>query len=688
MAQVLLSQGQLERAMGRVNHAIGLAQLAGNRAREANAQYVLANIQMSLGQPKKALAAAEEALKKYGDLHHQSETAGTLLLIGNIHLELQKPKDAKEHLQRALAIFKTIEARQQEAMATAALARAERQLGDVQASLNQAQEALKNLESVRARIGSLELRASFLSVRREFYEFYLDLVLHYPAQLAPQGNVALAFEISEKARARSLLETLSSQPTESATADELSARKHKIEDELAFDASRLLRLRQQNAAGAGELERKIESLELQYNEAESEQLRRDSSFAALAHPEFLTVSGLQEKLLDDKTLLLEYYLGKEKSFLWVITRNSASVYELSSQAKIEEACRRFYKLIKTHPAKASAAERKEELAGVASELSSLVLRPVAGKLENYRLLVVADGALQYVPFAALNQLQASAGNYQPLALNHEIVTLPSASAFAAQRALLSQRSAATRSVAVLADPVFSTRDERLALKSISSAPAKNSTAAESSFTRLLEHVAPGAASQEVPRLPYTAKEADRIFDLAPSRSSLKAVGFSANRKLATSPELGDYKYLHFATHGYLDTRHPELSAIVLSLVDQSGNPEDGFLRLQDIYNLRLNADLVVLSACETGLGKEVRGEGLIGLTRGFIHAGAARVLVSLWDVSDRGTSELMPRFYRGILQHGESPAMALREAQLSMLKEKQWQDPYYWAAFTLEGEWK
>jgi CHAT domain-containing protein len=208
------------------------------------------------------------------------------------------------------------------------------------------------------------------------------------------------------------------------------------------------------------------------------------------------------------------------------------------------------------------------------------------------------------------------------------------------------------------------------------------------MARLLEHVQPGASPGAIPRLPFTAIEADKIFAMAPTATSKKAVGFDAVRNLALSPELGQYRYLHFATHGYMDTRHPELSALVLSLVDKDGNGKDGFLRLQDIYNLHLRADLVVLSACETGLGREIRGEGLIGLTRGFMYAGAARVLVSLWNVSDQGTSELMTHFYKNVLERHMTPAAALRRAQIAMLASRQWQDPYYWAPFTLQGEWK
>jgi CHAT domain-containing protein len=164
--------------------------------------------------------------------------------------------------------------------------------------------------------------------------------------------------------------------------------------------------------------------------------------------------------------------------------------------------------------------------------------------------------------------------------------------------------------------------------------------------------------------------------------------FKANRAAALHPDLRQYRYLHFATHGLLDSDRPGLSALVLSLVDEQGKPQDGFLRAHELYNLQLPAELVVLSACQTGLGKDVKGEGLVGLTRAFLSAGAARVVVSLWNVNDRATAELMTKFYRQMLQAGARPAAALRAAQLELGQQKQWQAPYYWAAFTLQGEWR
>jgi CHAT domain-containing protein len=189
-------------------------------------------------------------------------------------------------------------------------------------------------------------------------------------------------------------------------------------------------------------------------------------------------------------------------------------------------------------------------------------------------------------------------------------------------------------------------------------------------------------------LPFTRTEGDRILSLIPNTQSRSAFDFAANRTTATSPELSQYQIVHFATHGILNSQNPELSGVVLSLVDETGTPQNGFLRLNDIFNLNLPAELVVLSACETGLGKEIKGEGLVGLTRGFMYAGSPRVLVSLWSVADEGTSVLMTRFYKKMLQENLQPVAALRAAQLEMLQDPQWKSPYYWAAFTLQGEWR
>jgi CHAT domain-containing protein len=195
-----------------------------------------------------------------------------------------------------------------------------------------------------------------------------------------------------------------------------------------------------------------------------------------------------------------------------------------------------------------------------------------------------------------------------------------------------------------------------------------------------------AGRREFPRLAATRQEAAVIVAAAPEGTTLLASGFEASRTTATSPELARHRIVHFATHGVFDDERPERSGIVLSMFDERGNARDGFLRLHDVYDLELPVDLVVLSACDTALGREVSGEGLVGMVRGFVHAGAKRVVASLWKVDDEATADLMKTFYRGMLQEGRTPADALRQAQIGHWRSRRWHAPYYWAAFVLQGE--
>jgi CHAT domain-containing protein len=258
---------------------------------------------------------------------------------------------------------------------------------------------------------------------------------------------------------------------------------------------------------------------------------------------------------------------------------------------------------------------------------------------------------------------------------------PSASAVAVLREGMAGRKPAEKAIAILADPVFSAADARISQRKNTAVTASPSAADEAMRSADVE-------AQEFLRLRFSRTEAEEIARLAPAESVLKALDFDASRETALRSGLGQYRIVHFATHSLLDNDHPELSGVVLSLVDQSGRPRNGFLRLYDIYNLRLASDLVVLSACQTALGGEIKGEGLIGLTRGFLYAGAPRVVATQWSVDDRTTAEVMKRFYRRMLAGGERPAAALRGAQVDLWKTRGWSAPYYWAAFTFLGEWR
>lgn len=281
-----------------------------------------------------------------------------------------------------------------------------------------------------------------------------------------------------------------------------------------------------------------------------------------------------------------------------------------------------------------------------------------------RLVVVPDGALDLLPFAALPAPEPGGGF---LLERLEVVSIPSATALAVQRQRLPRRAPAGKWAAVLADPLFAAGPS-------GASPAR---------------LRAGDGLSETPeRLPSTRREAEAIAALAPAGQVWIGLGAAASRDAVFSGALRDYRVLHFATHAVADTRHPELSGLMLSQVDAEGRPREGFLGLSDIYGLDLDADLVVLSGCRTALGKEVSGEGLLGLTRGFQYAGVPRVVASLWRVQDRATAELMTRFYRAMWRDHMTPAAALRAAQRSLRREPRTRDPYSWAGFVLQGDWR
>jgi CHAT domain-containing protein len=275
-------------------------------------------------------------------------------------------------------------------------------------------------------------------------------------------------------------------------------------------------------------------------------------------------------------------------------------------------------------------------------------------------------------------------------VEHEVVNLPSASVLAVLRQQLSGRKATPKAVAILADPVFDIHDDRLRLANKNDKPGPPDSLQiswQSGLDRSAREV--GLARGGVfPRLLFSRREADAIDSIARQGDVTKALDFNASKATAMDPQLRDYRIVHFATHGLLNSEHPELSGLVFSLVDRQGKTQDGFLRLLDIYNLDLNADLVVLSACQTALGKQIAEEGLVGLTRGFMFAGAPRVLASLWKVDDEATAELMKKFYEGMLKNGQTPAQALHNSQIWISQQKRWAHPYYWAGFVLQGEWR
>jgi CHAT domain-containing protein len=550
------------------------------------------------------------------------------------------------------------------------------------------------------------LRASYFATEQGHYKFYIDLLMRLSALEPAKGHGAAALQVSERARARSLLESLAE-----ARADirrgvdaKLIDQEKSLQQRLNAKAEETLKL---SASGAGDntlaaRRREIDALTIELQQVQTQIRRSSPRYAALTQPQPLTLAEIQRQALDANTLLLEYSMGVERSFLWAVTPATINSYDLPKREEIEAAAKRVYELLSkaqgargqgSRPGVSASNEASREYLAAATSLSRMLLGPVASQLGKKRLVIVADGMLHFVPFGALpdpNGPKEGGGRWQPLLIEHEIVNLPSASTITVLRRELAGRKPAAKTLAVLADPVFSRDDERIRPgASLATRQSTRLDPLDESRSRILVEVAGGAPGDlRIDRLPFTRQEAEAITALAPAGSGMKALDFEASRATATGGRLSQYRYVHFATHGLADSERPELSTLVLSLFDDQGTSQDGFLRAHEVYNLELPAELVTLSACETGLGKLTSGEGLVSLTPGFMYAGAARVVVSLWNVSDRATAELMVKFYRRILVRGERPAAALRAAQVEMWRDKRWEAPYYWAAFTMQGEWR
>ena len=710
--------GDKQQALTYYNQALPFLRAVGNVKGLALTLNNIGGAYLDLSDYEKALAYYNQALPIFHGLPDgRVGELTTLNNIGEVYRRTGEQGKALDYFQQALLMCRSVKRRDYEAGALFNIAYVQRESGNLTEALNNAEAGIKILESRRGTISSQELRSAYFATVQNHYEFYIDLLMRLHKQKPSAGYDGKALEASERARARSLLEILAE-----ANADiregvdaTLLARERALQQQLNAKARQQTQLLagQHTDAQEDAIAKDVEQLTNDFQSVESQIRQTSPRYAALTQPQPLTLREIQAKVLAPDTLLLEYSLGTERSYLWAVTPTSITSYELPKREEIETVARQVYSLL-TSPKQWSgiANDSNQRNLGLPGEntqtgtqpsqagpeattrLSQMILTPVEAQLADKRLLIVADGTLQYIPFGILPRTQSSNStppgakkNYHPLIFDHEIVILPSASTLTVLRQEVKERKPADKTVAVLADPVFESSDERVkGLRGGGTSSTDN--ALPRGIQRAARDLGLNDAELAIPRLPGTRREADQILALVPRSQSKAAFDFAASRQTAASKELAEYRYVHFATHGFLNSLHPELSGIVLSMVDDKGNPQDGFLLAHEVFNLKLSAELVVLSACRTGLGKQVRGEGLVGLTRGFMYAGAPRVVVSLWSVSDEATAELMAVFYRGMLSEKLRPAAALRAAQISLMKEGRWQSPFYWAAFTLQGEWR
>ncbi|MGB3514450.1 MAG: tetratricopeptide repeat protein [Microcoleaceae cyanobacterium] len=682
-SEIINKIGELYQQLGKLEKALEIFQQAlkiypGNEFNKlADMSKNIAKTYFELGNLEKALEFFQQPLI---DASKQNSYYVYIYTdIGKVYSDLGELEKALEFFRKSLDLLETsyTEARAENLFGIAIV---EQKQGNLNNALTNIKTAISLIEETRTKKNSSEERQTFFASKQDYYEFYIDLLMELHQQNPTQGYDAQALNISERSKARILLELLAEANTDirKGVDPELVIQERSLQQQLDTVERRRVEIyssEDDNLEQKTAIEQERQFLLQKYQQVQTKIREKSPSYAAITQPQPLTLEQIQQQILDKNTLLLQYSLGKKRSFLWAVSKDNITSYELPAKASIEKAVKEFRGTVTNRRANPTS------LTEASKSIYQMILAPVAEQLDNQRLAIVSDGILHYIPFAAISlPTTSSETKYLPLATKHQIVNLPSASTLSILRQDAQQRKPAPKTIAIVADPVFSSEDNRLA----TTVSTRSENWEKYNLSRSARQLDVGIWE----RLPDTRSEAEAILALLPESESISYLDFTANRTTATNPQLSQYKIIHFATHGLLNSVNPELSGIVLSMLDQQGNSLNGFLRLHDIFNLNFSADLVVLSACQTGLGKQVRGEGLVGLTRGFMYAGTPRVLVSLWNVDDAATAEMMGRFYRLMLKEKLSATEALKMAQLEMVSETEWKSPYYWAAFTLQGEWR
>jgi CHAT domain-containing protein len=670
-----------------LNEAMNKSKQARQPLVTAYALSAISAIKSELGQSAEALAQLQYVLRLYRRIDDRRGQATALRDCGKIYRALNQNTKALVYYRRALDLFRAAGDKHEEADTLYNIAVTEGALGNLTNALNLLKESTGAIEILRSQIVSPDLRASYYASVRKHAELYIDLLMRLGNLNGDKSAQETAFAISEHSHGRALLEVLgeASAHIRQGVNPTLLDQERVLQQKLNALANYQMRLLANDPENELEtVARQIRELTTAYSELQTQIKQQSPRYANLVQPQPLNLKQIQNELTDD-SVLLEYTLGTERSYLWAVTKDSLTGYQLPARDEIESLVKSVCASLvmrQTINESASAlntyndriAQADAEYWRQAGQLSEVLLGPVAGMIEAKTILVVADGALQYLPFAALPEPpkanHQSSSEPVPVIVGHEIVNLPSASILATIRQAQRTGSNEEKLIAILADPVFSATDSRV--HNLNAAPVQQLADAAS-----------------LSRLPATKVEAESIMAIVPRGAGMMATGFDADRTIVLSSELGEYKIVHLATHGIVNIENPEMSGIMLSLVSPEGKSRVGLVQLHDIYNMNLpNTQLVVLSACQTALGKEVRGEGLVGLSRGFIYAGASSVIATLWKVDDRATTLLMTEFYKGLFEEGLTTSAALRKAKVKMWQQSRYREPFYWAAFVLQGEYR
>lgn len=671
--------GKNAAARGHYGQSLALRREIGDRRGESMTLIRLAKNELAVGEEEEAtrlLRQARSISQQIEDRRGEAQ-ATTLLASALLSREAEATPQLLAEVHEARHVLADMGDREFEARALKVAASLHRRFGDLTKAQDCLLEAMESLESIRTEINDPDLRSSFLAEQRQIYELAIEVALEQHREAPDGGWQRQALALDERFRARSLLDLVAHPRPRGVDGipAELTSQRRLLQAE-SRDSRR--RLNDPATANRRALQERLEHSLSNLERVDAELRQLDESDGLTATP-VLTVDGMQRQI-DPGTLVLQFFLAPGSSHLWTLDAHQVRHYELAERHDLEEQGRALLKAWRRLEMRSNGEQPRLE-----RRLSNALLGPLSANLGGYeRLVFVMDGVLHYLPMAAL-PLPSSGPTPEPLVAHYEVVQIPSLSVLASLRQRREQGSrkeeghpAQLPRITVVADPVFSLDDPRMeeAIRS----PIEDSHPS----ARLRDEE---SDRENLPRLPGSGEEAQAIARLAPNSSQL-LLGLDASRQAVLAGALQHADIVHFATHGQVDDRSPRLSGLTLARFDEHRQELDGHLSLDDIYSLDLQANLIVLSGCQTALGKAIDGEGLLSLTRGFMHAGAARVVATLWSVQDRASQELMRRYYHHLLVKDQAPAAALRLAQNELRRTARWRDPYFWAAFVHQGEWR
>lgn len=652
--------GDLERSESYIKQALNLATKELDRIGELDYLCSLAYTYYAQGKHMEAENIVSKCLTTAEQLFNNKAKLQCLFILAKIHLEQKKYGETIKFIDKALLVLDT------------------------------------NIHALKLD----DLRISYTSYLQDFCELAITAYI-------TQGNITndhsyylAALEFSEYSRNRSFIELVNEKKlleaeAESQTDKDLLLEKGNLLNTLNYKALHFRDILNTKHSESEQLSVRIEidSLVKQIGLIESKILTNNPKYNTLRQIKRFSVGDIQKKVLDPESVLLEYFVGKKETYLWLVTTTSVKLCILPNKEQIEEVAIEFFDLSRSLREN-SEKTQKSRYVDLSKSLSKILLLPVAKEIIGKRLIIVPDKVIHFVPFVVLPSPDVIERKFNsiymdPLVVKHEIVVLPSASAFILLRERTTERKSSDKDLAVIADPVFDRHDTRVSRRISAKDTALNveRLKGETEANYLNNSVRQDLNLTEVNRLIYTREEAKRIKMGMSNLEVELFLDFDSSLENLVN-KLSNFKAVHFSTHALINSKYPELSGLVLSLVDSNGKDKRGFLTTNEILNLELRAEFVVLSACKTGAGKQVNGEGIIGLTRAFFYAGTKRVIASLWNIEDESTCELMTNFYKTLLENKTSPSAALRHAQILMLRNKKYSYPFYWAAFQAHGEWK